>query len=81
MKKIYICHAGAGVSDYAVSDRMGIVGMAYFWEGEWIRSPEEVEGREVDAIMKLRPVFGPHIEIWGDLSCYSSPECLENVKD
>jgi len=70
MKELYICHAGAGL-EKGKQEEMGIIGMVYLWEGEWIRSPEEVEGRDAEAIMKLRPVFSPEVEVWGDLSCFT----------
>ena len=83
MSEIFICHAGAGLEDSkGIQTEMGIIGVAYYWDGEWIRSPEEVENRESNPIMKLRPVFGKNVEVWGDTGCFSSVgECIGYVED
>lgn len=70
MRKLFVCHAGAGLPP-GEHDDMGIVGMVYVWEGEWLRSPEWVEGRERNAVMKLRPLFGPDVDVWGDVGCFT----------
>ena len=68
-KKIFICHAGGDIND---THEIGIIGFAYEWNGEWIRSPEDVEGRDRNPIMKLNPVFNPDIEVYGDVGCFST---------
>ncbi|WP_090263218.1 hypothetical protein [Pseudomonas panipatensis] len=73
MKKLFICHAGAGLPAHEQDD-VGIVGMAYVWEGEWFRTPESVEGRERNPVMKLRPLWGAAVEIWGDTGCFTEAE-------
>ncbi|RUS67245.1 hypothetical protein CUZ56_01188 [Saezia sanguinis] len=78
MKKIFICHAGRHtVSDSERECDMGVIGMAYVWNGEWIRSPEDVEHTERDPVMILHPIFNPEIQVWGDVSCFTSIERLE----
>jgi len=84
VSKIYICHAGADMStEEGLSEPLGIIGMAYYWSGEWIRSPEEVEGitNDRNPVMKLKPVFGPDIEVYGDMGCFSSiKECEFHIE-
>lgn len=58
---------------------MGITGMAYLWDGEWIRSPEDVGERESSPIMKFRPVFDPEIEVWGDTHSFTEASKLEEL--
>lgn len=78
MSRIFICHAGADLdTPDGRHEELGIIGMAYYWDGEWIRPPEEVENREPNPVMKLRPVFGPNTEIHGDVGCFSSIEECE----
>lgn len=60
---------------------MGIVGMAYVWDGEWIRTPESVEGKDRNPVMKLRPLWGDDIEVWGDLGCFTKVERVFDSSD
>lgn len=80
MRKLFICHAGTGLPAKEQDD-MGIIGMAYVWEGEWLRSPEWAEGRERNPVMKLRPVFGPDVDVWGDVGCFTAVEQVLNLVD
>lgn len=73
MSKIFICQAGADLdTPEGRHEELGIIGMAYYWGGEWIRSPHEVKNRERNPVMKLRPVFGPNVEVYGDVGCFRS---------
>lgn len=76
MKRIYICHAGGRIEADATHE-IGIVGCAYEWNGEWIRTPEEVEERDKNPVMKLKPVFGPDIDVYGDVGCFTSVDELQ----
>jgi len=60
---------------------MGIVGMAYVWDGSWIRSPESTEGKERNPIMRLQPVFGPAVDVWGDVGCFTAVERVLSLSD
>jgi len=72
-KKIFICHAGSSLENNPSHDN-GIIGVAYQWNGEWIRSPSDVEGRDRNPAMKLKPLFGPNVEVYGDVGCFSASE-------
>ncbi|PAB31425.1 hypothetical protein CC205_16355 [Pseudomonas savastanoi pv. nerii] len=80
MRKLFICHAGAGLPAEEQDD-MGIVGMAYVWAGEWLRSPEWAEGRERNPVMKLRPLFGPEVDVWGDVGCFTAAEYVLTLEE
>jgi len=73
MKRLFVCHAGAGFPA-AAQDEMGIIGVVYVWTGEWLRSPEAVEKKDRNPVMKLRPLFGPEIDVWGDVGCFTEIE-------
>lgn len=75
MRKLFICHAGTGLP-VDVQGETGIIGMAYIWSGEWLRSPERAENRERNPVMKLRPLFGPDIDVWGDVGCFTEAESV-----
>jgi hypothetical protein len=50
---------------------IGLIGSVYRWDGEWIRSPEEVVNSDKNPIMKLAPVDGRPIEVEGDVGCFT----------
>lgn len=79
MRKLFICHAGGRLPAQEHGD-IGIVGMAYVWEGEWIRSPESTERTERNPVMRLRPLFGPDVEIWGDVGCFTAADEALNLQ-
>jgi hypothetical protein len=63
--KYFICFAGG-------DDEVGQIGVVYEWNGEWIRSPEAVEGKSKNPIMKLRKAFtDDEFDVWGDTGMFS----------
>lgn len=81
MKKLFICHAGGSIPT-AEHDDVGIVGMAYIWEGQWFRSPEATANTERNPVMKLRPLFGPRVDVWGDVGCFTeASRVLHEIDD
>lgn len=58
--KFFICYAGQSVDQYTFEHwdaygeiEVGVIGMIYSWNGEWIRSPEEVGNRDSTTEMRL----------------------------
>ena len=66
--KFYVCDSG---SNSDPRDPIGFIGRVYIWEGEWIRSPQEVADRDKNPIMKLYPIDGEDFEVEGDVGCFS----------
>jgi len=60
---------------------MGIIGMAYVWDGSWLRSPESTDGTERNPVMRLEPLFGPAVDVWGDVGCFTEVEKVLDLID
>jgi hypothetical protein len=48
-----------------------MIGRVYVWKGKWLRSPEQVAGRDRDPIMKLYPLWGDQFVVQGDIGSFT----------
>ncbi len=70
-KKYFLCHAG---SDYQHrQEDIGIIGMIYYWEGEYLEgaSPEDVKDRDNEPIMKLYSIDGSNSKVYGNMHSFT----------
>ena len=66
-ERYFVYHAGGSNPD----NDEGMMGRVYVWRGEWIRSPQEVAHNERDPLMKLRPLWGPKVDVAGPTGCFT----------
>ena len=67
MDRYLVGHAGGTEPD----DDQGMIGRVYVWNGDWIRSPEQVANRDRNPIMKLSPLWGDQPVVHGDIGCFT----------
>ncbi|VTT98783.1 unnamed protein product [Gemmataceae bacterium] len=67
MRRFFVCHAGSTDPH----DELGMIGRVYIWNGQWLRSPERVAGRDRNPIMKLRPLWGSKLVVQGDIGSFT----------
>lgn len=81
----FMCHAGQRINQYTPSDdptdyEMGVIGTIYGWNGDWIRSPEEVGTKEITTEMYLISFATGRI-CSGTEGCFTQIEYSEELED
>ena len=73
-KEFFLCHAGD--TDLRCEDEgLPLKGAVYVWEGEWVLTHEEVEERDINPVMKLKPLFrNAQKPIEGDIGAFTRIE-------